>query len=228
MPNAINPLDVGQKPTDKIKLIYHSTPHRGLNILYAVFTKLCETHDDIELDVFSSFKLYGWPERDEQFQEMFDACREHPKINYHGAVENDVVRKAISEAHIFAYPSIWPETSCLCLMEAMSGETLCVHPNYAALYETAANWTMMYQWHEDINAHANMFYAVLDSALRTVRERTDALPVRLQNQKAYADLYYGWDLRTQQWEMMLKSLLSEPRELQEPTTDEVFSFDTNG
>ena len=43
-------------------------------------------------------------------------------MTYHGFKPNDVVRKALSEAHIFAYPSIWVETSCISAIEAMSLE----------------------------------------------------------------------------------------------------------
>ena len=118
--NAIEPIPLIKKSSDKIKLIYHTTPHRGLNILIPVFSKLAEKYDNIELDIFSSFEIYGWKERDKEYEALFDVCRTHPKINYHGFQSNEVVRKALQEAHIYAYPSIWPETSCISLMEAMS------------------------------------------------------------------------------------------------------------
>lgn len=227
--NAINPIDVevDKKPRDKIRLIYHTTPHRGLNILYSVFDKLCETHDDIELDVYSSFKLYGWPERDEPFADLFKALEDHPKINYHGAVPNNEIREAVAKAHIFAYPSIWPETFCLCLAEAMSGGLLCVHPNYACLAETAANWTMIYQWHEEINNHAALCYSALESSINVMRNDLETTPIRLANQKSYADLFYGWDMRTRQWQALLTSLLNEPRELKEQPNGPVFFLDTS-
>jgi UDP-glucose:(glucosyl)LPS alpha-1,2-glucosyltransferase len=227
MSNAINPLEqIKDKPTDKIKIIYHSTPHRGLNILYSVFEKLAENQPDIELDVYSSFSLYGWEERDESFKELFDLINVHPQCNYYGAVSNEDVRAAVSQSHIFAYPSIWPETSCLCLMEAMSAGALCVHPNYAALPETAANWTLMYQWQDDINAHANMFYGCLGTAIDLIRTDRDNTNMRLGNQKGYVDLFYGWELRTRQWKAMLESMLNEPRHIVEPS-GRTFSFDTN-
>jgi glycosyltransferase involved in cell wall biosynthesis len=208
--NAIEPLDlIENKGTDKIKLVYTSTPHRGLDILYSVFDKLCEKHDNLELDVFSSFKLYGWPERDKQFRQVFDALEKHPKINYHGTQPNDVVRKAVSESHIMAYPSTWPETSCLCLIEAMSAGLACVHPNFAALPETAANWNFMYQWNEDKNEHAKMFYTVLDSVISDVKDPN--IMGRLRAQKSYIDTFYSWDIRSSQWDALLRSLLDEPR-----------------
>lgn len=228
MPNAISPLDYSEdKPIDKIKIIYHSTPHRGLNILFSVFSKLAETHKDIELEVYSSFGLYGWLDRDEQFKELFDAIKEHPQANYYGAVSNEEVRTAISNAHIFAYPSIWPETSCLCLMEAMSAGLICCHPNYAALPETAANWTMMYQWNEDINRHASQFYTVLETSINLIRSRDENTPTRLFNQKNYTDLFNGWELRTRQWIGLLESMKNEPRQIQE-SEGPVFSFNTSG
>lgn len=124
--NAIVPIEreLIDKPKDKIKIIYHTTPHRGLELVVPVFEKLYETHDNIELDVYSSFKIYGWEQRDTQYAELFERCEKHPKINYHGTVPNEEVRKAVGSAHIFAYPSIWVETSCISLMEAMSAECI--------------------------------------------------------------------------------------------------------
>ena len=49
-----------EKPKNEVRLIYTSTPQRGLSILVPVFEKLCETHDNLHMDVFSSFKIYGW------------------------------------------------------------------------------------------------------------------------------------------------------------------------
>ena len=208
--NAIDPIEQHEKPKDKIKLAYWSTPHRGLNILYAVFDKLCEKYDNIELDVYSSFKIYGWEERDKQFHDLFEACKAHPKINYHGSVSNEEIREALKSTHILAYPSIWPETSCMVLMEAMSAGLVCVHPNYAALPETAANWTQMYQWHEDIQDHAHIFYGLLDQVLE--HYDTEVIQSRLASQQSYANVFYSWNMRVLQWEAVLRSLLNEPRE----------------
>jgi hypothetical protein len=48
-----------QKDNDTIRLVYTSTPQRGLEILVPVFKYLTERHKNIHLDVFSSFKIYG-------------------------------------------------------------------------------------------------------------------------------------------------------------------------
>ena len=118
--NGIVPFEEHIKPKDKLRIIYTPTPHRGLSILVGVFDQLCKKYDYIELEVFSSFNLYGWGERDKEFESLYDFCRNHPKINYHGTVPNNEIREALKRSHIFAYPSIYNETFSICLAEAMS------------------------------------------------------------------------------------------------------------
>jgi len=210
--NAIEPIPYVEKPKDKIKLIYHTTPHRGLNILVSVFDKLCNEFDNIELDVYSSFKIYGWEQRDEPYQELFDVCRAHPKINYHGSVPNSEIRTALQQAHIYAYPNIWLETSCISLLEAMSAGLFCIHPNYGALYETAANWTWMYQWQDTPRDHAKIFYELTSNAIR-MYNHPDTLKT-MQAQKAYIDAFYGWQNRKNQWQNLLVSMLQEHKRIE--------------
>jgi UDP-glucose:(glucosyl)LPS alpha-1,2-glucosyltransferase len=225
--NAITPIPVHTKPKDRVNLIYTSTPHRGLNILYAAFCELAKKRQDVHLDVFSSFKIYGWGERDQAFEQLFDMLREHPQITYHGSVPNEQVREALQRAHVFAYPSTWIETSCIALIEAMSADLVCVHSNLGALYETASMWTMMYPFHESMNDHANIFYHSLQRAVETARARIDqgtdgeAWHGGESAQKRYADLFFDWDLRAEQWSGLIRSLLHLDRSIE---TSESFVY----
>ena len=206
--NAIEPIPDHDKPTEgPINLIYHTTPHRGLELLYPVFDFLWNNawEGKIHLDVYSSFKIYGWPHRDEQYEELFDNCKKHPGITYHGFVSNDEIRKALEQAHIFAYPNIWPETSCISLMEAMSAKCAVVCPNYAALPETAAGFANMYQFEEDMNTHANKFANLLNMILHHYFHENHIS--KLNFQKTYADNFYSWDSRISEWQAFLKGLL---------------------
>jgi glycosyltransferase involved in cell wall biosynthesis len=206
LPNAIVPIPRHAKPPQPIRLIYTSTPQRGLDILHAVFCRLAEKHQDIELEVFSSFKLYGWDDADAQFQPLFDRLKEHPRIRWHGARPNQEVREALQRCHIFAYPSIWEETSGLVLMEAMSAGLLCVHPNYGALYETAAALTMMYQWSADRNAHASLFARRLDEAIVLLKAEPERARRATALQADYANHVFDWDRRAAEWETFLREL----------------------
>jgi len=161
--NAIEPADDINKDTNQIKLIYHTTPHRGLELLYPVYEKLSSKYgSDIHLDVFSSFEIYGWKERDKKYQPLFDKLIQHPHITYHGTKPNSVVRDYLSKAYYFPYPCIWKETSCIAMIEAIEHGVIPVHPNLGALPETAGLNSYMYDYTEDHNSHANKMYAELD------------------------------------------------------------------
>jgi glycosyltransferase involved in cell wall biosynthesis len=202
MLNAIDPIPAHDKPHDKIRLIYMSSPQRGLKILYDVFQRLCQKHDDIELEVFSSFKLYQNPlETDQTYHDLFARMQDDPRVIYRGLGTNQDVREAITRAHIFAYPCIWGETSCLSLIEAMSGGLLCVHPNNAALFETACGITNMY--HYPPEGHADVFYTELD---RAINQWKTGDVEHLSAQKAHADRVYSWKHRVPQWERLLTEL----------------------
>jgi len=209
--NAIDPIPITDedKKSDTINLIYHTTPHRGLELLVPVFEKLCELHDNIHLDVYSSFKIYGWESRDKNYESTFDRIRNHPKMTYHGYQSNDVVREALKKAHIYAYPNVWPETSCISVIEAMSAKCHVVCSNYAALPETCANFATMYGFDEDHNKHANVFANVLNSVIRDYRSEHNQS--KLNFQKIYFDNFYNWDYRAAQWEGLLRSIWSNRR-----------------
>lgn len=224
MHNGIEPFgpsSIGNgKSRAEFRIGYWSTPHRGLQLLVPIFKKLCEKHNNISLDVFSSFEIYGWPERDKDFEALYAQCNEHPKINYYGTLPQNELRTKLSGIHILGYPSIWLETSCLVLMEAMSAGMLCIHPNVGALPETGANWTTMYQFNEDINVHANIFAQCLDNAIQQFNDKdvydTQIKPY-LNSQKAYADIFYNWSNRAIQWTGLLNSLKDLPTQLEKPS-----------
>lgn len=203
------------KPKDVINVVYHTTPHRGLEILVPVFEKLLESNEDIHLHVYSSFNVYGWGSRDEPYKELFDKIKNNSKMTYYGAVSNQEIRTILDDMHIFAYPSIWPETSCIALIEAMTAGCICVHPDFAALPETACNWNLMYPWHENPNSHAQIFLKNLQHAINTCRKVSDnvSLQNQLEAQIKYMNLFYSWELRKEDWKALLREVESEPKDL---------------
>lgn len=202
--NGIEPITPTEKSKDKIKLVYSSTPQRGLAILVPVFEELAKRYDNIELNVFSSYKIYGWDEADQRFESLFDKCREHPNIVYHGFKPNSEVRACLQESHIHSYPSIWQETSCLSVIEAMSAGLLCVHPNFAALTDTSGGLNFVYQGNSDLNKHAKQFYQALSHAIEVVN--TPEVQTYIKLVKTYADSRFHWTKIKSQWVDLLKGL----------------------
>jgi UDP-glucose:(glucosyl)LPS alpha-1,2-glucosyltransferase len=195
------------KPSDQINLIYHTTPHRGLELVLPIFDKLCEMHDNIHMDVYSSFGVYGWEQRDVPYQPVFDRIKDHPHMTYHGAVSNDVVMKALEKAHIFLYPSIWQETSCIALIEAMTSGVFSIYPSYGALPETGsfASNIGMYEFSEDMNANAS---SALNFAHQIITKQKKN-PLIIENVMASAvskNNMHSIDKYTQDWNSLLKTV----------------------
>ncbi len=216
--NAIIPSEVDlydKFRPEKVKIIYSSTPQRGLSILYSVFNELYKEDKNIELNVYSSFDIYGHYSRNTPFLPLFEKCKEHPGINYYGSVTHDEVLRAMNENHIMAYPCIWEETSCITLLENASAGNLIVTNNLGALAETASGFAQMYDYTENIQEHANRFYVELKKAILSARTGKfnspygDSLSVHLQEQKKYIDSFYDWKIRGQQWTEFLTKILNK-------------------
>lgn len=210
--NPIEPISESVKDKTKVNLIYFSTPQRGLEILVPVVEELCKKHTNIHLNVFSSFKIYGWEDTDKMYEPLYDRIRNHPQMTYHGYANQETLREHLKTSHILAYPNIWKETSCRVLMESMSAGLMCVHPNLAALPETSGGLTTMYQFNENVNKHANIFYNYLDHAINNVNKEEAQNYLRFV--KAYADSRYNLVKITSQWEGMLKDLLEKHPDLE--------------
>ena len=211
--NAIEPFEPHDKPkSDNKKIVYFSTPHRGLNILESVIRLMEETRNDFEVDVYSSFKLYGRDQQDDipEYRELYDRLGELKTVNYYGSVTNDVIRESLKGTHILAYPSTYRETSCLVAIEALAAGCLAVVPNYAALPETCKDFTKMYQWVPDERQHAAMHYHYLCNALNTFW--SDQVQSILELQTVYFNYFYSMDMCALKWNNMLMSL-SENRDL---------------
>ena len=210
MKHALDPIEVLEKPKDKIVLVHHCNPLRGLSLLVDVFQRLCEEYDDIELKVHSSWNIYGMNKWQEDYKkgDLYQRLEEHPKIHNIGYLPNEELKKSLASSHIFPYPNIISETFCLSLLEAMSAGCLCVHPNYGCLPETASNWTMMYPYHEKIIPHEERCYQELKKAINIVN--TKETQEHLKKQKEYVDYLFNWEKRTQDWINLLESLKDLP------------------
>jgi glycosyltransferase involved in cell wall biosynthesis len=205
--NGITPFEWEPKSKEEVRLIYTSTPQRGLGILVPVFSALAEQNEvNLHLDVFSSFDIYGWKGGDDKFKELFDRCREHPQITYHGFKPNEIVRKYLNRAHIFSYPSVWMECNSVATMEAMSAGLIVVTPNYGGLVDTTGKLTMMYQGDDDPQVHANVFANALQMAISRVHK--PEMETYTKYVKTYADTRFNWDTVTYQWINLLKKLVA--------------------
>lgn len=221
-PNAIEPINAGMRRDHKkgepIRLIYTPTPHRGLSILATAVDAIHTARPDISLvlDVYSSFALYGWEQRDHQYDDLFDYIRQRePWMKLHGTVSNDEIRNALLHADIFAYPSIWPETSCLCLIEAMSAKCAVVTSDLAAIPETSCGMVPMVRYTPDYNTmvkeYTDALLTVVDGLNNVFKSRqaTDAFSGYLGIRKAAVDSLHNVNYMNLTWATIFKSIVSQ-------------------
>lgn len=206
IPNAIEK-EYSPKKTDidQIRFIYHTTPHRGLELVYPIFDALSKEFDNIHLDVYSSFEIYGWKQRDEPYKQLFENIKSHPQMTYHGSVSNKEVLEALGNNHIFMYPCIWQETSCIALIEAIRSGLICIHPNYGALLETAGSASICYEYTENAQYHANVCYSITKNILLNIQRDKDFF-----NNFTLSDRFTlpknGINSFTQSWNNLLETL----------------------
>lgn len=206
--NAIEPIEyIGKPKGEKVKLIYTSTPWRGLDILLGAVDLLNETRDDFELDVYSSTIIYGsgFDEKNkETFQKLFDKAEEMKNVNYIGYASNDDVKTAVQGAHIFAYPSIFEETFCMSMVEAGAAGCQIITTALGALPEigsTYARYMPLKETREDlIIAYAKELEQAIDDAKTSFLERYR------EEQSEFFNKYYSWETRKHEWVKFFESL----------------------
>jgi glycosyltransferase involved in cell wall biosynthesis len=198
--NAIEPVPFITKPTGKIKLIYTSTPWRGLSVLLDAFEML--NRDDIELDVYSSTIIYGDGFANSTkgvYDQLFDRAKRMKNVNYMGYATNAGIRKAVQKAHIFAYPSIFQETSCLSALEAGAAGCKMVVSNFGALYETCSEWADYVTYTSDETVLAKRFSKVLNNAINNYVHGDSVY----QEQSDFYNKFWTWENRIPLWKEFL-------------------------
>ena len=205
--NAINKIDFKNKTKDKISLIYHTTPWRGLELLLKVFKKI--NKENVELNICSSTIIYGKKFHDsyeKKFQKLFDDCKNTKNVNFHGYKSNSSILEMLKEVHIFSYPSIWTETSCIAAIEAMAAGCEVVTTNLGALKETCSPFAKFVNFEKNLhNLELNYLSSLIDSINNFWSEDNQQ---KLKTQREKINQIYSWETRKVEWTDFLKKIKS--------------------
>ena len=206
--NAVKKIEFHQKPKDKINLIYHTTPWRGLVHLIKIFKNL--NLKNVELNVCSSTKIYG-KKFDEscskEYEKIFDECKNTKNINYLGFVNNEKIIELLKKIHIYSYPSVWPETSCISAIESMAAGCEIVTTNLGALYETCTPFAKFVGFDRNFQLMENKFEKALASSIKNYW--SDETQKKLKLQSETINTTYSWEVRSVEW----KNFFDEARHL---------------
>ena len=206
--NAIEKIDFQEKPKDKINLIYHTTPWRGLVHLLKVFKNL--NLKNVELNICSSTKIYGKKFDDnlgKTYVNIFNECKNTKNVNYFGFIDNKKIIKLLKKMHIFTHPSIWPETSCIAAIESMAAGCEVVTTNLGALYETCSPFGTFVNFDRNFDNLEKRYSKVLSSSIKNYWSDVNQNKLKLQRETINAT--YSWDVRSVEW----KNFFNEAREL---------------
>ena len=196
--NAIEKISFVEKPSDKISLIYHTTPWRGLKILLKVFKNL--NLENVELNVCSSTIIYGKKFDSllgKTYEGLFNECKNTKNVNYFGFLKNEKIIEQLKKVHIFAHPSIWPETSCIAAIESMAAGCEVVTTRLGALNETCSPFGKIINFEkrpEDLEKKYSE--ALLDSVKNFWSGKTQK---KLKLQRETINSTYSWEVRSIEW-----------------------------
>lgn len=199
--NAIPTVPIHSKPKDKIRLVYTSTPWRGLETLLDAYQMI--DRSNVELIIYSGTSIYGqafYDANHDKYKPLYDRAVSLGATHYEYAT-NAEVRQALSQAHILAYPNTWEETSCLAAIEALASGCRVVTTSYGALPETCGPWADYVAPGQDL---AKRFAVKLEHNIRTFW--TSAVQDKLIEQVRYYSQHWTWATRRHEWENLLRTL----------------------
>ena len=192
----------------KLKLIYTSTPWRGLNVLLGAMQLI--KNPLIELDVYSSTQIYGdgfKDQNDKTYADLYDQAKQLSNVNYIGYASNEDIMKKMPEYHIFAYPNIWEETSCMSAIEALGSGLHGIVTNYGALYETCSEWPTYVQYDRNYENLAKCFAYAIEGIAQQLP--TEGMQNLLGAQVSFYDKFYSWRNRKHEWTNFLTGVVND-------------------
>ena len=196
--NAIEKIEFQEKPKDKINLIYHTTPWRGLVHLVKVFKSL--NLENVELNVCSSTKIYGKKFDDinaKDFENIFNNCKNTKNINYLGFLNNNKIIELLKNMHIYSFPSIWPETSCISAIESMAAGCEVVTTNLGAIFETCSPFGNLISFDRNFDKMKKKFKNALLYSINNYWSYENQKKLKLQRETI--NLLYSWETRSVEW-----------------------------
>jgi glycosyltransferase involved in cell wall biosynthesis len=215
--NATQPFEPHKKPEGKLQLMFHPNPIRGLDILLESIKLIPE--EDFELHIYheldpderkkqyqQGLQTYEYahinPQEEQFLRYCLNLANNDKRVVRHTRTNNSKIREQLMNTHIFAYPTYFMETSCICMIEALAAGCSVLSSNLAALPETGLGFARHYGFIPDREKHIQRFTGELKRTITEYREGKfdNTLQVEICNK------YYSWETRVQDWVQFSKQL----------------------
>lgn len=199
-----------EKKIDKLRLIYHPTPWRGLSVLLGAMQLV--KNPNVILDVYSSTKVYGSDfeaTNDNQYKPLYDQAKALPNVNYIGYKSNDYILENLHRYDAFVYPNIWEETFCISALESLACGLYVATTDNGALYETCSEFPIYVPYDKNWRNLAIQFAAVIDGLHQQMI--TQGCREHLKFQQKFYNQFYNWKTVGLQWANFLQGALANKK-----------------
>lgn len=212
--NGVDPMRFdGPMPAKHNRLVFSSSPNRGLPTLLHNFDFVRQRVPDAELHIFYGFDCWEKFARARGAQHELDEIERYRRlireaearggVKWHGRVSQKKLAEAFLEAKVWAYPTEFTETSCISAMEAQAAGCVSVCSALAALNETVRYGLKI----EPGPSYGRLF---VDGVVRALTDETWRRSVA-EPSRRWALENLGWDKVAAEWAEMFDRVAEEVR-----------------
>ena len=141
-------------------------------------------------------------EDNEKFQILFDKIKENNKFNYWGSVNKKILAENFSFASFLTYPSIFSETFCISLLDALATGIEPITTDLAALKETSLGYGRFLSLD---NSNFILDYAnLINETIRNKDKNFDEWCDKQYNQMIHVNLNHSWTKKAEKWIDIIK------------------------
>ena len=189
------PAETTTEERDPLKVVWASSPDRGLDKLMAVWSDVAAAVPGASLHCYYGFDMYDKMGRPPGFKHQVMSLVEQNKdtVTWHGRVGQEELWDAFATAGVWAYPTYFDEISCITAMRAQRAGAWPVVIPQAALAETVRWGTKV---DHDINTPEGL-QAFRDALIHELRNPVED-QVRADMQ-ADTDETFTWTAVAKMW-----------------------------
>ena len=187
-------LDLPSKKT-KNSMTYCSIPWRGLDLLAPIYKEISNKYDT-SLNIFSGLNIYGQNNNVNQYDEF----KELKNVTCNTGVSQTKLAEELYTIEYLTYPNIFPETSCITVLQAMASGCIVITSDLGALKETMNGMNCYIDInHREFNKEQYIMKFTTNLSNYIELDDNDKEHLREQNRK-YIKMNYTWSIICEQFE----------------------------
>lgn len=195
---------IAQNPPSRnpFKLIYASSPDRGLETLLHIFRRAHEAIPDLEISLHYGFsnmdrviEHFGPKHQAAQIKDRIFKLMDQPGVTWHGRTGQTELLKAWFSSGIWCHPSNFTETSCITCMEAQACGAIPITQPVWAIAENVRFGTFI-----DGNVDTQLVRARYVREILRIASQPELQAEIRGEMMNYAQMRFSWEQFVTQWE----------------------------